>query len=200
MSEITVPDPANLLLESLTLLTPSQVNRSEWTGKRKVVGLPGAELWRGKATIDTMATEAEERPWRAFLLALRGPENWFRWPLPCHRHIGPKPTVDTGATDGYSLPLKGIQPNARILEAGQYMTVPLPSGYSRAVCLTAELRADGSGQAIAYFEPALGEVPAEDAEVETVDPYIAMALVSPEQGFTLSNGVSGSSFDVEEAR
>lgn len=200
MSEITVPDPDNLLLDSLSLSAPAQVNRSAWTGTRKVVGMPGVELWQGKATIDTIATEEEERPWRAFLFGLRGPVNWFKWLLPCNTHIGPKPTVAAGASDGYTLPLTGMQPNARILRAGQFMTVPLPSGHNRTVCLTNDLRTDASGNATATFEPALGETPVEGATVETVDPFIPMSPVEPTQGLGSADGVSGASFDVEEAR
>ena len=199
MTEITVPDPDNLLLDSLTLSSPAQVNRSVWTGRRKVVGMPGTETWRGKATIDSIATEDEERGWRAFLFGLKGPVNWFRWPLPCQSHIGPKPTVDAGASDGYALPLTGMQPNTRILKAGQFMTVPLPSGHARAVCLTADLRADGTGAATAAFTPELTETPTLGATVETTDPYVPMSPVAAEQGFALSQGVSGASFDVEEA-
>lgn len=200
MSEIEIPASGRLILDSLILSAPAQVNRSQWTGTRKVVGLPGVELWRGRATIMPMATEVAERPWRAFMFALRGPVNWFRWPLPCHKHIGPKPTIDVYPSDGYELPLTGMQPNARILLAGQFMTVPLPSGHFRTVCLTADLRADASGNATATFEPALGEVPDEGEEVETTDPFIPMSLVEPEQGFVASQGVSGTSFDVEESR
>lgn len=200
MSEITVPDAEALLLDGLFLSQPAQVNRSVWTGTRKVIGMPGVELWRGRATIDILATEEEEQPWRAFLFGLDGPVNWFRWPLPCHSHIGPKPTVAGGATDGYTLPLVGMQPNARILRAGQFMAVPLPSGHWRAVCLTADLRVNADGEATASFRPALGEAPTAGATVETTDPFIPMALVQSEQGFAQSDGVSGASFDVEEAR
>jgi hypothetical protein len=200
MSEIIVPDYDGLLLDGLDLHTPAQVNRSQWTGTRKVVGMPGVELFRGKATIDILATEEEERPWRAFLFGLRGPVNWFRWPLPRNSHIGPKPVVDAGATDGYTLPLTGMQPNARILRAGQWMTVPLPSGHYRAVCLTADLRADASGDATAAFVPELGEVPDAGETVETVEPFIPMRLSADRQGFAMSDGISGSAFDVEEAR
>lgn len=199
MAEITVPIPDQLSLDGLTLDVPAQVNRSAWTGRRKVIGMPGTERWQGKAAIDLITSEAEERPWRAFLFALRGPVNWFRWPLPCASHIGPRPTVATGASNGYSLPLTGMQPNARILEAGQFMTVPLPSGHSRAVVLTSDLRTDGSGNATAQFEPALNETPAVGVTIETTDPFVPMALVDRSQGFTMSNGISGAIFDVEEA-
>jgi hypothetical protein len=199
MTEITIPNKDDLLLTSRRLRTPAQVNRSVWTGRRKVVGLAGSEVWTGQAIIDVLATEEQERPWRAFLMALRGPVNWFRWTLPCNTHIGPKPTVASGAGDGYTLPLTGGAANARILRAGQFMTVPLPSGHARAVCLTADLRFDASGNATAQFEPALNETPTLGVTVETTDPYIPMSLVDDEQGFDEVDGVSGASFAVEEA-
>ena len=200
MSEITVPDVDGLILDELTLTAPSQLNRSGWTGKRKVVGLPGIELWRGKATIDILPTEELERPWRAFLFALRGPVNYFKWILPCNTHAGSRPVVAAGPGDGYTLPLSGMAVSQTILEAGQFMTVPLPSGYNRAVCLTADLVSDGAGAGTATFEPALSETPTVAATVETLDPYIRMALVSTTQGFTMDGGVAATSFDVEEAR
>jgi hypothetical protein len=199
MSEITVPDAEALILHRLTLNAPAQVNRSRWTGRRKVVGLAGCETWRGRATIDVLATEAEERPWRAFLFDLQGPVNWFRWPLPCNRHIGPKPTVAAGAGSGYTLPLTGMQPSTRILARGQFMTVPLPSGHYRAVCLSADLVSDGSGNATATFKPALNEVPTLGATIETGSPFVPMSPVETELGLDSDNGVSGASFDVEEA-
>lgn len=199
MAEITVPLPAELLLDRLDLNSPAQVNRSTWTGTRKVVGLAGVETWQGTASLSSIATELDERQWRAFLFALKGPQNWFRWVLPCNTHIGSKPSVAAGASNGYTLPLDGMQPNARILRAGQFMTVPLPSGHYRAVCLTADLRADASGAATAQFQPALNETPAEDATVETVDPFIPMAPVEPLVGIATQQGISGTSFDVEEA-
>lgn len=199
MSEIAIPSPGDLLLDSLSLYSPAQVNRSQWTGRRKVVALAGAELWRGNATIDLIATEDEERPWRAFLFGLEGPVNWFRWLLPCNKHIGGRPTVASGATAGYTLPLSGMQPGTRILRKGQFMTVPLPSGHSRAVCLTLDLIADGSGDATAAFRPALNETPTLGVTVETADPFIPMSPVEPTQGLDSADGISGASFDVEEA-
>lgn len=200
MSEITVPDYDDLILTGISLSAPAQVNRSAWTGKRKVVGQPGMDLWKASVTIDTQATEEAERPWRAFLWGLKGPVNTFRWYLPCTRHIGGKPTVDTGAGDGYTLPLTGLHPSTTILKAGQYMTVPLPSGYVRTVCLTADLVSDSSGDATAAFVPALSETPTLGATVETADPYILFSPTEAAQGFGYDGGVAGASFDVEEAR
>lgn len=199
MSEITVPLPDDLLLDLLELSSPSQVNRSTWTGRRKVIGLAGVERWQGTVSIDSIATEAQERQWRAFLFALKGPQNWFRWPLPCNEHPGDKPTVASGASNAYILPLTGMQPNTLILSAGQFMTVPLPSGHLRAVCLTADLVANGFGRADAIFEPALNETPALGVTVETLAPFIAMAPVDSVIGLATAQGVSGTSFQVEES-
>lgn len=199
MSEIIVPDPDELLLDNLELSSPAQVNRSSWTGRRKVIGLAGTQTWRGSVAIAGIATEESERPWRAFLFALEGPQNWFKWPLPCNTHIGPKPLVNAASTAGNTLPLDGMQPDTLILRAGQFITVPLPSGHARAVCLTADLRTNSSGEATAQFKPELNEVPADNAVIETVAPYIPMAPTEAVLGLGTSQGISGTAFDVEEA-
>lgn len=200
MAEIAVPDQEYLIQGDLTLGTPSQVNRSGWTGKRKVIGLPGIELWAGAFSIADIATEEMERQWRAFIFGLRGPLNWFKWILPCNTHAGSKPTVRSGAGNGYTLPLAGLSTSTTILKAGQFITVPLPSGYDRAVCLNADLVSNSSGQATAQFEPALGETPTAGVTVETKDPFVRMALTATRNGLQTVDGVSGGNFDVEEAR
>lgn len=199
MSEITVPDPDELILSGPKLSTPSQVNRSTWTGRRKVVGLAGAAVWQGNFAIADIATEEAERPWRAFLFGLEGPQNWFRFPLPRNYHIGPKPRVNAATEAGNTLPLDGMQPSTLILPAGSFMSVPLPSGHTRAVCLTADLRTNASGQATATFKPELGEVPADNAVVETAEPFIPMSPTITTIGLDISDGVSGIAFEVEEA-
>jgi hypothetical protein len=200
VTEIVVPDYEAMIITGLTPNFPSQVNRSVWTGKRKVVGLPGGENWTGSLIVPDIATEIEERKWRAFLIALRGPQNWFRWYLPCNRHYGPKPRVNAATADGYSLPLDGMAASTRILSAGQFMTVPLPSGHNRLVCLAEDLVTNGSGQATAVFGPALGEVPANNAEVETGKPWIPLALTRPDVGLAYADAIAGLEFDVEEAK
>lgn len=200
MAEITVPDHDELRRVTPTLSAPAQANYSGWTGGRKVVGQPGIETWRGKIAIPDMTTEAEERPWRAFVFALKNQANWFRYKLPCADHVGNKPIVGDGPSNGYTLPLSGMTPSRTILEAGQYMTVPLPSGRLRAVCLTADLITNGSGQALAQFQPALSEIPAEGVTVETKDPFIPMSPVLDALPWDGDDGISSFGFDVEEFR
>jgi len=202
MSVIALPETwrRHMRLSGPLLYVPSQVNRSRWTGRRKVVGLPGAETWRGTVQIGPLVTEAEERVWRKFLLGLRGQQNVFHWPLPRNPHIGAKPVVASGAVPGYTLPLQGMQPNARIVRAGQYMTIPLPSGHYRTVCLMDDLVSNASGQATATFEPAITELPALAAVVETVNPFIPMSVASDEPlGFVHDDAIGIVSFEVEEA-
>jgi hypothetical protein len=372
MAEITVPDPAELIISGPKLSSPAQVNRSVWTGRRKVVGLAGTQVWQASIAIADIATEEAERPWRAFLFGLEGPQNHFRLPLPCNSHIGSKPLVNAnrvplsvmegdsgwrvvfnpadlaispaygdfngfrffranptatasdqlvvishtahpasafsalpgerlsvqaridafgpvgswylaiqfvradasttfeavasgtgesflsavrsgfvdvpsggspvvgayieigmesnaagaivfavsepmvtsaqpgqtvhppfapgpGSSDANTLPLDGMQPDALILPAGSFMTVPLPSGHARAVCLTADLRTNSGGQATATFKPELGEIPANNAVVETATPYIPMSPTEPLMGLDIAQGISGTAFDVEEA-
>lgn len=193
MSEITVPDSTALLVDNLNLYTPAQINRSAWTGARKVVGLPGAELWSARCTIDLLATETEEQAWRAFLFALRGPANWFRMPVACSSYTGSNPTVASAAT-AYALPLTGI---AVGLKAGSFLSVPLPSGRIRTVVLTADL---ASGSNTAAIVPALTEVPTTGVSVEVKNPIIAMSLRESLVGFSSANGVTTATFDVEETR
>lgn len=199
MALISIPDPKALILTSLTLDVPDQMNRSVWTRRRQVVGLPGAEMWRATVAIEPLTTEMEERPWRAFLFGLRGRQNHFNLPVACQRHAGGKPQVFNATEAGYTLPLDGMQPSTRILSAGQYMTVPLPSGHNRLVMLMADLVTDASGIATAQINIELGEVPDDYAEVETGDPFLP--VVSAEQSINLpyENAVSSAVLSLEEA-
>ena len=200
MAEVVVPDPSALILGGLRLRTPAQRNRSIWTGASKAIGLPGAEVWTGSISVEDIATEASERVWRAFLFALGGPQNWFRVPLPCNQHPGLRPTVAAGATAGYSLPLAGLPPAQVVLRAGQFMTVPLPSGRFRAVCLSTDLASNAGGFGTASFRPALTEAPTTGTTVETLAPFVPMSPSEDELEFTWREGVGSFAFGIEENR
>lgn len=199
MPEILVPDRKAITLDAYDLAVPSQVNRSQWSGSSKVIGLPGAEVWTAKITIDGLATEESEWPWRAFLLALKGQQNWFRLLMTCQRHIGPMPVVDAGAGDGYTLPLTGMAPSTTILRAGQWMTVPVAADSYRLVVLTSDLITDASGKAVAQVEPALRVAPTAGTAVETAEPFMQVRKADGSAGFSYSDAVAGRSLDLEEA-
>lgn len=199
MALLEIPDHDALILLSLDPVVPDQLNRSIWTSRAQVVGLPGAEYWTAKAAIEPMATEDEERPWRAFIFGLKGRQNTFNLPIACQRHVGGKPLVNAATLAGYTLPLDGMQPSTRILRAGNFLTVPLPSGHARAVMLTADLITNGAGEATAQLNFALGEVPANNVIVETAQPYIPMRSVSGNSSMIWDNAVSATSFELVEA-
>lgn len=199
MPEILVPDRKAITLDDYSLAVPSQVNRSQWSGTSKVVGLAGAEVWTAKITIDGLATEASEWPWRAFMLALRGQQNWFRLRMTCQGHIGPMPKVAPGAGDGYTLPLTGMAPSTTILKAGQWMTVPVAVDSYRLVALTSDLITDASGNAVAQIEPALRIAPVAGTPVETANPFMQVRKSDSSAGFSYSDAVAGRSLDLEEA-
>lgn len=199
MTQIIVPDESNLILDGPYLDVPGHENVSAWTGARKVIGGPGAEVWYGRVTIDLISTEDEERAWRAFLFALNGRENWFKAPLPCHQHAGGFPTI-SGVPSQYSLALGGMAPALIIARSGQFMTVPLPTGRFRTVCLISNLTTNSLGNATATFRPALTEAPSLGATVETKNPFLPVSATTTRLGLSNDQGVSGTAFDVREYR
>lgn len=198
MALLEIPDPDALILTSIRPDVPDQMNRSIWTGRAKVSGTPGAELWRLTAAIEPLVTEMEEAPWRAFLFGLKGRRNHFHYPVACQRHVGPKPQVFNATEAGYSLPLDGMQPSTRILRAGQYITVPLPSGHKRLVMLTADLVTDASGIATAQLNMALGEIPDDYTEVETANPYVPVISADGNPQISYQDGASSATLNLEE--
>jgi hypothetical protein len=198
MAIITVPDDEAITIDRFDFDAPAQVNRSAWTGRRKVLDLPGGQSWHFQFHVEGPTTEEEERPWRAFLMRLKGPANSFRLRVACSQHSFNNPTVRSGAGDGNTLPKQGFRPGST-LAAGQYLTVPLPSGHERLVMLTADLTADGSGQATATFIPSLDETPVAGAAVETIDPWALVALPDARNGWAISDGVSEFQFTADEA-
>ena len=189
MPIITPPAPLPLRKISWRAPFPAQVNRSGWTGRRKVVGLSGATAWTANGTFKTIVTEAKAKAWRGFFISLCGSENPFR--LEATENIqteAANPQVAAGANDGSTLPLQHLPASATVLFAGDLMTVPLPSGHERLVCLTAPLVSDASGQGTATFGPELGEVPVAGAVVEIGRPWGLMALTSDPPGWDVDVG------------
>lgn len=122
MALLTIPDPEELIMLGLDLDVPDQMNRSIWSRRGQVVGLPGAEMWFVKAAIGPIATELEERPWRAFTFNMRGRQNQFHFPLCKQTHAGSRPLVNAAVSAGYSLPLDGIAMAGYALFVGETVT------------------------------------------------------------------------------
>lgn len=91
MPNIAIPDVLQLASVAPRVAHPAQQNRSLWTGRSKILGLPGAEYWTGKAVFRVLARENYIRQARAFFYALRGKVNTFDLP------VTPTPQVLTGS-------------------------------------------------------------------------------------------------------
>lgn len=200
-----IQPPARLPLRGIKWRCPEPaiVNRSGWTNTSKVVGLPGAGLWSATGTFVTTIGERAALRWRGFFTALRGQRNSF--PLvaierPRQTDVA-NPLVAAGAGSADTLPLKGLPANTTVLLTGELMTVPLPSGHQRLVCLTADLVSNAGGAAIARFGPELSEIPAENAVVEIGEPFALVRQTSDAPGWDVDVGQTYTfPFAVEEAR
>lgn len=199
MTEIIVPDPEGLILLSLDCDSPAQANEPTFGGRTQIVGLPGPERWFASIELDAIVTENDEIPWRRFVFGLRGIVNWFRLPVACQPHIGPMPVVGASPGSGYSLPLSGMQRDTTILSAGQYLTVPLPSGHFRLVSLASDIITDESGNATALLDQQLTETPTVGAQVESLFPFAAMRSENRRIGLAFDNSITGGRYSLVEA-
>lgn len=189
MAIIVPPAPLPLRGAKWRVPFPAQVNRSGWTGRRKVVGLPGAAMWTLSAEFVTTIGEDRAKPWRGFFVSLNGPVNAF--PVRASERqqtAAANPTVRAGAGNSNTVPLQGLPANQTVLLSGDLMTVYLPSGHRRLVCLTAPLVSNGTGQGTATFGPELGETPVAGATVEIQRPFGLMALTSEPPGWDVQLG------------
>jgi len=202
-----IPLPTNLPFTRLRWVPPAQnqVNRSEWTGARKVVRLPGAGRWRCSAAVLQTTRHSIAREWIAFFTALEGQANTFLLPFSqggqyTQAGTGATPQVAAGAVQGAeTIPLQGLGASGVRLFAGQAMSFVQPDGNTQLVVLTQNLVADGSGNGTATFRAALRGAPAAGTAVELVNPVGQMALTTDLVPIPSDEGVYDFAFDCEEA-
>lgn len=173
-----------------TLAIPQQKNRSEFTGRTQVIGTPGAEQWRTKATALPNASQSEARAWRAFIVALRGAENTFQMPaLPTWPQVGPNPTVTAAVAGNRAVTVS----SAAGIALGMYATVLQTDGHARMVVVVG---IDGLN---VHFEPYLTADPSLNQELVIDAPYSVMRLTGGEQSWRQTAITSGFALEAEEA-
>lgn len=201
MAIIQPATPLPLAKVAWRLRTPEQQNRSGWTGKSKIIGLPGSQVWLCSGNMASITTQARALPLKAFFFALNGRRNSF--PVRAveqQQTTATNPTVRSGGNAGTTVPLQGLPANATVLLAGMMMTVFLPSGHRRLVGLSADLVSNGSGQGTATFWPELGEIPALGAAVEIQWPYGLMRQADDTVGWDVADRIKrGFTLNAEEA-
>jgi hypothetical protein len=189
MAVIALPSGRKVRAVEWRLQQPAQVNRSAYTGSRKVMGLPGGARWSATVEFVPFKNDAAVRAWRGFLAALEGQVHTFYLPVLDEQHGGANPTATVAAGASAATLSSAIG-----LEAGQFLTFTLASGAKQMVVLTADM--DGT---LASFRPPLRE--ATTGTVESIAPYAEVALTADTVAWTAQPGrmFALSSIEVEEA-
>lgn len=176
---------------------PSQVNRSQFTGKTRTVILAEAPFWAAWVSYPEIIGEAKFRPWRSALMRLQGRVNPFRLSAcegPQHR-ILQRVVVDGAGQTGYVVQTRGWFPGSGLLDG---MFVTIGEALHQVVASTGLAGADGK-LTIAIMPQIAGGV-ADGVAIETRRPWALMKLTSDQQGWTVDVGQKYSvSFDCEGA-
>lgn len=203
MATITPPSALPLRSVRWTLNSPTQVNRSEWTGTRQAVYLAGAARWSVSGELKPFIKQANAEPWQAFFIALRGQANVFQLrAVESQQTTASNPTVNGGSQTGNTLALTGLSGavSSTFLPAGAKITIPFSDGTVQLAVLTSALVVGAATTGTATIEPRLRKSPANAATIEVQYPYALMALTSDMSGWTVDRGqLYGFAFDAEEA-
>lgn len=186
MAVITLPS-GRIRSIAWRLVQPSQVNVSEWTGRRHVQA-SGRGWWEADVQVVTL-TAAQVGEWRAFLAALRGRVNTFYLPaVETIQNFHPPALSHAANLTGTSLALTGGTASVTYAPAGGFATITQADarGY-QLVQLTSALTTNGSGAATAAFQPAIRYKTAA-AALLTQEPFAEMALVEDAYSFSVEPG------------
>ena len=177
---------------SWSLDRPATVNRSAYTGARRVVANPWHGIWRAKVDLAPQQGEANFYALRAFFAQLVGQINTFLLPATEASQGLSDTTVASGAAAGSNTLVMAASAS---VSAGMYATVTLPSGNRQMVMITVT----STGTTLT-FEPKLRESAAVGAAVVLSSPVCHVAL--DQSSFTWDVAQwrrYGMSFGVEEA-
>lgn len=179
-----------------TLRQPTQVNRSEFTARRRVTILSAAPRLSARVTLPAILGEDRVFAWRAFAADCEGRANKFRL-IACERdQINLSSVVIAGAGQGgRTLQTAGWGAAGLKLRRGQFVTVG-----EQLLILMADVVATVSGTAQLSFKPHLRVVPADGASIEVRRPYAIMSMASDDTGWTADVGQEYAvSFECEES-
>lgn len=168
--EWTPPDP------------PTQVNRSEWTGKEQIVILATAGRWAAKVQMEPKVSEDSALDLEAFRVELKGRVNSFRMPAtvsPQFTSSVPLQVNGAGQT-GSTLNVKNGGAG-RIIKRGHKLTV----GDQLLMNMTTTTLS-GTGTGALMLSNPLRVSPANSAAIEIVNPTCLVKLADPGAGWTAS--------------
>lgn len=181
------------------LRQPSQVNRSEFGGGRRVNILAQASYWTAEVTYPPIMGEDAVRPWRAAFARLQGRANAFRL-SPCEQlqrlSVGGNtgPALDGAGQVGTTIATKGWYPGSALL-VGNFVTIA-----DRLHQVVSQSIADADSRMSIEIMPHIANGLADGTRIEAARPYALMSMVDDEAGWTVNPGQRYElSFSCEEA-
>ena len=190
MALVTFPASARIARADWRLDTPSQVNRSAWTGRRQVFGSPGHARWSASIALAPLVGQNSILAWRSFLVQLRGQINTFRL-----KAVEARQNTNSGITAAAAASAGArsmtVSTLAQPLFEGQFITAN-----DQLLLITG---VSGVGGTTLAFEPALRADLGLGTAVEVANPTAHVALVDSGFGWSVDRGqVYTVGFDVEE--
>ncbi len=164
---------------------PAQVNRGEFTNRRRVTLLAAAPRLYAAVTLPPIVGEHRVLDWRAFVVDCDGVANRFRL-IACERDQlagSPAVVVDGGGQGGHMLATRGWGAAGLKLRRGQFVTVG-----EQLLTLMADVVADAAGKAVVRYKPYIRVTPADGAPIEVKRPYAVMAMSDPKNGWAVDVG------------
>lgn len=202
MALILMPStPGIRRLEVMAAVPATQVSRSTWTGRQKVVTLSQATRFRARVTINPTYDRSASKKWRGFLMMTQGQANVFDIPMDPQTHAHAEMVVNGAHSQGATtLAVDGMTPNESYLETGDYLTLTLTDGTRQLVTTIEPVFASGGGSTSLDFYPAARGDIADNVAVNSRNPYMRVALADDEPEW--SQGPNGEftlpAFEVEE--
>ena len=153
------------------------VTTSPFTGQQQVQDW-GGEWWQYGVEC-AVALDAEGRALSAFFAALGGPRQAFLFTeTSVSQTVGGTPVVNGAGQTGNTLNVSGLTPSVASFRAGDFFSLGTDDT-TRLYQVTANVTADGSGNAAVLIVPKLRSSPANAAALEVVAPQVALRLTSP---------------------
>ncbi len=171
MAIITLPSCPPIVGINWSYKQPTQVNRSEWTGERRVTILPFATQYTADVQQFEIVDEASFWAWNAFIGDLQGQANKFRLPVVRRAQIsGVSPLVNGASQTGTALVTDGWGSSGTKLKRGQWVTIS-----DQLMRLTADV-VSASGVATLNFDRRMRVSPADNTALVVDSPTALVAL------------------------
>lgn len=124
MSIISFPSQPGIASIQWVPPARTQINRSQWSGKRRGTRLPFAGFWKAQVGLPSIISEADFLIWRDFLMATEGQANSFRVvAVESAQNSQVAVRVNGAGQTGLSLATDGWTGSGVALKKGQLITI-----------------------------------------------------------------------------